>query len=463
MIAVVVVVAAAILVATGAIFAARAATVSARAADHERRLREAALDGIAVALDRLGEDRARILAGGEPSDDAVLLDIADGDRRLEVRLVAQWSGARYSAEAAKLEVNLAPAEALSRLSEGLGGPAGALVTDLPAARPFASVDALASRDGVAGPELVLGPLRMIGEEREAYEDATDATMRRDLAPPLVELLTAHGAEPLVDASGDPRLDLRAAFAESDDRRADASLAEFEDAEREALEEVARAKDTPNERRDDGAIARALLARGIAPERVDAILGSCTLEPGTHGAPRIDIVRADRRVLASIDGIGADLAARIVDLRGSLDETERRGTAWLVARRVMGADQYAAVAGRITHRSALWRFRVEARLAAPGDSDQPPAAGEPRSSAAFDCIVDVSPERPRIAYLRDVSLLPTARAISALVPAEAVDAEEEIEVVERVGAPDFDFPGSEATIPSEAPPVVPAGRDVPKSR
>ena len=87
LIAVVVVVAAAILVATGAIFAARGATVSARAADLERRLRDAALDGVAVAAERLRADRVRLLAGGDPADDAMLVEVADGARRLEVRLV----------------------------------------------------------------------------------------------------------------------------------------------------------------------------------------------------------------------------------------------------------------------------------------------------------------------------------------------------------------------------------------
>lgn len=474
LIAVVVVVAAAILVATGAIFAARGATVSARAADLERRLRDAALDGVAVAAERLRADRVRLLAGGDPADDAMLVEVADGARRLEVRLVPQWSGKPFASEAAKLDVNLAPPDALARLSDALGDASGSIVDGIAAMRPVSSVDSIAaSAGGGAGPELVLGPLRLIGVEREDFDDSTDASRRRELVPPLLDLLTAHGAEPLVNAEGDPKLDLLAVFAEGSGRMSAASLAEFEDAEREALASLARAK--PDDARDDGAIARALLSRGVAPERVDAILGSCTLEAGTHGSPRIDIVRADRRVLAAIDGIGPDLAARIIDLRDSLDEAERRGTAWLVGRRVLTPEQYAAVAGRVTHRSALWRFRVEARIAAPEEAGSAPVDGEPRATGAFDCIVDIAPEHPRIVFLRDVTLLPTARALALVIapPAESAgeqadaDAPEQGPAQER--AADFDFRAPEATIrePSvEAPSrplVAPTGRDVPKSR
>jgi len=414
----------------------------------------------------------------------MLVEVSDAGRRIEVRLVPQWSGRPFASEAAKLDVNLAPPDALARIAEGLGEPGGALIGAATEARPVSSVDALAALGaGGAGPEAVLGPLRLIGDEREEFDDATDASRRRELVPPLVELLTAHGAEPLVNGAGDPKLDLLAAFADGSGRMSDASLAEFEDAEREALMALARGKPDPGAERDDGSIAGVLLARGVAPERIDAVLGSCTLEAGTHGAPRIDIVRADRRVLAALEGVGPDVAARIIDLRDSLDETERRGTAWLVTRRVLAPEQYGAIAGRISHRSALWRFRVEARIAPPESSDGMLAEAEPRAAAAYDCIVDISSEQPRIAFLRDVTLLPTVRSLAFMTPAAdraASDddegpagasagpdarAEDGEELAEPIG---FDFRAPEATIsvPPAAEPgrvlVAPAGRDVPKS-
>jgi type II secretory pathway pseudopilin PulG len=432
LIAVLVVIAAAILVATGAIFAARGAAASSRAADLERRLRDAALDGVRVAADRLARDRAVILAGGAPKDNdggdggAVLLTVPDGPRRIEVRLVPQWSGGLYASECAKLDANTAPSAAIARVAESGSETARALCAQIAARRPLASVDVAASfvaasvdagADGVdPAIEAVLGPLALVGDERTVREEEQGAARDRELSPPLVELLTVHAAEPLVDAAGNARLDLIAAFGgNSSGGRATASLDLLEDAEVEVLEKLVlglRGKQPPAEGAD-GVVAAALLSRGVEPARVDRIMDQCTLEAGTHGAPRVDIVRADVRVLSAVEGLGPEAAARIVDLRGTLDEDERTGTSWLLTRRVLGAEEYGAVAGRISHRSAIWRCRVEARIAAAEDAgDDRVAEAGPRSAATFDCIIDVSAERPRLAFLRDVTLLSSARALVA---------------------------------------------------
>lgn len=432
MIAVLVVVAAAILVATGAIFAARGATVSSRAADLERRMRDAALDGVALAADLIARDREKILAGASPSGDALLLDIPDGDRHIEVRLVALWSGEFFGSEAAKLDANQSPIAMLEKATEDGSEIAQQITAQIATRRPLSSIDAAASfaapGQGADTLNEVFGSMSTIGDERDELDEGPrgnsgataggGASSDRGSVPPLIELLTVHGAEPLVDLDGAPRLDLIAAFgAGGSGDRATASLSQFEDTERIALERVA--KDA-KEGADDGAIARALLAKGIDLARIDDILSTCTLQAGTHGVARLDIVRADVRALAALDGLGADAAARIVDLRDSLDETERKGTSWLVSRRVLTNEQFGAVAGRITNRSALWRVRVEARIVAASDDETGLATAtasqgdEPRGAYAFDCVVDVSTDPARIAFLRDISMLPTARALDSMV-------------------------------------------------
>lgn len=432
MIAVLVVVAAAILVATGAIFAARGATVSSRAADLERRMRDAALDGVALAADLIARDREKILAGASPSGDALLLDIPDGDRHIEVRLVALWSGEFFGSEAAKLDANQSPIAMLEKATEDGSEIAQQITAQIATRRPLSSIDAAASfaapGQGADTLNEVFGSMSTIGDERDELDEGPrgnsgataggGASSDRGSVPPLIELLTVHGAEPLVDLDGAPRLDLIAAFgAGGSGDRATASLSQFEDTERIALERVA--KDA-KEGADDGAIARALLAKGIDLARIDDILSTCTLQAGTHGVARLDIVRADVRALAALDGLGADAAARIVDLRDSLDETERKGTSWLVSRRVLTNEQFGAVAGRITNRSALWRLRVEARIVAASDDETGLATAtasqgdEPRGAYAFDCVVDVSTDPARIAFLRDISMLPTARALDSMV-------------------------------------------------
>lgn len=487
MVAVLIVVAAAILVATGAIFAARAAVSSSRASDVERRLRDAALDGVALAADLVVRDRAEILAGAAPRGEEVLLELPDGDQRLEVRLVPQPNGDFFESEAAKLDANTVAPEALLKAVDGTSELARDIVTAMSARRPLTSVDAAIAlvppAKGVDALREVLGPLAAIGDERERIEDGRGGGRGRDAAPPIVSLMTVLGAEPLVDPEGQPRLDLIAAFGDGEaSQRSTASLDRFEDAEREVLEETARkSKDGA----DDGEIARALLGRGVDLARIDQILGSCTLQAGAYGVPRLDIVRADVRALSALDGLGPDAAARIVDLRGSLDETERRGTTWLISRRVLTPEQYGAVAGRITNRSALWRFRVEARFVNASDSnDDAPSsgAGESHAAYAFDCVVDVSPEQRRIAFLRDVSMLPSARLLAFRTrnaeedarlpktdPADLDRADESADDLAEVPPeppPQIDSPPPVPTIVAPPPPgraprgrVSPTGRDI----
>lgn len=415
MVAVLVIVAAAILVATGAIFAARAALSSSRASDFERRLRDAGLDGVALAVDAVARDRDKILAGAAPSSDELLLEIPDGLRRIEVRLVPQPGGELFASEAGKLDANASTPDALAKVVDASSELAQQIVGSIAGRRPLTSVDAAVALAPAARSEdalrEVLGPLRAIGDEREGADESRGPADRDD-APPLVAMLTVLGAEPLIDEEGRPRLDLVAVFGDqAGAEQATASIAEFEDSERDVLSAVARkAKSTD----DDGVIARALIERGVDLARVDRILASCTVQAGSHGTPRVDIVRASQRVLAALDGLGPEAATRIVDVRDSLEQDERAGTAWLVSRRILTTEQYGLVAGRITGRSLLWRFRVEARVVSDredGAGVGPAGEADPRATAAFDCVVDVSSERGRIAFLRDVSMLPTARVLA----------------------------------------------------
>jgi len=49
-----------------------------------------------------------------------------------------------------------------------------------------------------------------------------------------------------------------------------------------------------------------------------------------------------------------------------------------------------------------------------------SADDPHSVYAFDCIVDIGDERPRIAMLRDVTLLPTAKALAFIAATQGPD-------------------------------------------
>lgn len=409
LLAVLVVVGAAILVATGAIFTARAATSASRASQSERALRAAALDGVAQAAELIAAQRLEILAGAAPKLDRALLELSTDAGTVEVTLAPVERDLLAASEGAKLDLNEAGDEAIARLAAELDAGVASLLEAARAVRPLASVDgtpALAA-EGERGQalEASLGALRSTSDL--ASGDAAGA----EGAPSLVALFTVHAREPLVDGRGAPRIDLVSASGLEGEDRAEAALAAFDDAVREVLEQAARAaaKSPPS---DDGALARLLVERGVSTEEMLAVLDQCTLLAGGLAPPRLDIARADRRVLAALEAIGPDRAARIADVRDTLDAEERASTAWLVTRRIMTPSEHAAVAALVTHRSTAWRIRVEARLVRAEEGGEPVRTADAPPLAAFDCIVDVAGERPRLAYLRDISLLPTARLFAA---------------------------------------------------
>ncbi|MCE2883891.1 MAG: hypothetical protein LW806_03185 [Planctomycetaceae bacterium] len=425
LLAVLVLVAAAILIATGGIFAARSATASSRASLADAALRGAALDGVAVAADMLAAERGAILAGGrsafdEREDDVerLLFERVDGDERIEVVLVRMPSGGSLEPEGAKLPIAWLDEVAAARLASALGSDAAVetLLAALRAAPEATSVDGIVERlpegERAAALRTLLGPLRTIVPLEEDRD-----------TPPLVSLVGVHARETLVDPAGTPRLDVIGALglAEGDGtatERSEAALDRFDDAEIEAFEQAARKAGAEP---DDAELAQALLARGVELARRDEILSGATLHAGAIAPARLDLVRAPRAVLeafAAREGLSDGFAERVETVRATLEDGERSGTAWLVDRRVVSAEEHARIAGRITSRSTAWRCRVVARQVVRGADDddfddassvaEEPARG---AIAVLDAIIEIGADEPRIVFLRDVSLLDTARALA----------------------------------------------------
>ena len=446
LLAVLVVVAAAILVATGCIFAARSVTANARAAQSEQRMRDAALDGVALAMDALGQQRRAILRGANPLLDPSLLVRGEGSERIEVTLSPMSGGALFESESAKLDFNVASEASIDLLLRDSNEECRMLVDAMLASRPRTSIDGsavlLPVSERVRVLRDLLGPLREL--------DATNLSSgRRDTqqvsagsTPPLVSIFTVHARESLVDRDGNVRLDVPSALGGDgvDAERAAAALRAFDDTETEALEQAAR---TNGVEPDDGAIAKELLARGVAINRVAEILDRATLHAGVLAPARLDVLRAEEAVLSAADGLGAEIASRIVDVRDTLDDAERADTSWLVTRRVLSGEEYAIIAGRIASRSLTWRFRIVASVVAvrdtnDGDAQSRMAAVPDTESrgplAVYDAIVDIGQPTPRLVYLRDVSLADTARSL-----ARASGREESIASVEREVASSERFP------------------------
>jgi hypothetical protein len=108
--------------------------------------------------------------------------------------------------------------------------------------------------------------------------------------------------------------------------------------------------------------------------------------------RVNINSAPKAVLASVPGLDEELAQRVVDLRGGLDEQTKATTAWLFTQNVVGADVFKTVAPWITARS--YQFRIHS-------IGYQPSGGR---FCVLEAVVDLGSGRPRISYLRDLTRL-----------------------------------------------------------
>src|SRR5690606_583411 len=124
----------------------------------------------------------------------------------------------------------------------------------------------------------------------------------------------------------------------------------------------------------------------------------------------------------------EIAAGIVARRESLAPDLRLSPAWLAEEELLSPEQYQAIADLVTTRSMQWRVRVEAGLTAPGAT----GFGVSIDELSFDefgvldaeggtrlqrrveleAVIDVASQRPRVAFLRDVTHEGLSRRLAA---------------------------------------------------
>ncbi len=148
-----------------------------------------------------------------------------------------------------------------------------------------------------------------------------------------------------------------------------------------------------------------------PEIVDAF----TAESGEFHFGRVDINSAPYEALIALPSLGPDEAAAIVQMRESLSPDERATIAWPAIAGIVPPEAYDELAGRITTR--CWTYRL--RLAA-GELDPDEPDGPLRSPVIYEAVIDLSAPRPRVAYLRNITLLQTTATLAANVGSGALD-------------------------------------------
>ncbi len=369
-------------------------------------LRAAAWSGVQSAMAELAKQRPDLLAGKPPTftPEIVLSDEASAEK-LVVRLLP-WDDADDAErrepplampESARLDLNRATPEMLAAL--GLAETAVAEIVARRGSRPFASVEELATLSVTA--------------------PATDATASRG-EPSLASF---DPSQSLTTLSFDPNIQAGIASAEA------AGALRFNIAQgwsdelgeliakqlgAEASNAVKRLIEQNKNLSTDADFAAAIINSGIPKTLWPVAFDLFTTSDDMYVPGRVDLNLAPEVVLAAIPGIGKEHAAAILAARQQLSADELRSRVWPLSRDIMKPEEMAQAVGWLSTRSTQWRIRVQASIER-GSED---GTSTIRRTATFEAVLDAASERPRLAYLREVTLLPIARAMERRVGALA---------------------------------------------
>jgi len=429
------------IVAVGQMLLTRSELAAATAARQFRQARAAALSGIhrAIALllaepnnhqalyDNPAIFQAQLVAGGEDTGwfFTIYADNLEDSHNVRYGL---------EDEAAKINVNLAPAETLSSLPnmtpelvdclmDYLDGdsdtrPEGAeqdYYDALPQPYrikngPLATLEELLLVKGFDGTIVfgedgnrngLLEPNEDDGEESFPPDDA-DGQLNRGLR----HLATVITYEPNVDSDGQPRININTGDPDELARRLRGTplgrqTVDFLVAARKAnvkfpdpahlLGATLKVQD-PNDRN-----RKIKIGSGVDADNLDVVMDRLTTGGIAYGGQevlvgRVNLNSAPREVLSALPGLDEDAAQRIVELRGGLDEQARSTTAWICAREVVSADVFKKISPFVTARSFQYRVR---------SFGYSPAAG---TVCVLEAVIDLARGRPQISYLRDLTQL-----------------------------------------------------------
>ncbi len=412
-----------------AMYVAQAQASTASLTLRRTQARALAWSGVQAAMAEMAEQREALLDGGEP----VLTEewdlFQDGAARGIVRLSVFEGGTLCQSEAARLNLNTATASMLIAL--GLEEETANAMVAARAKSRFESVEALLEGRGVTASDLrsPAGPA----------EGASGAEHPREIG----SLLSVWSFDPNIqsgfgpgasDHRGNLRVNLDLEWSDSlksavEDRFGEGSSA--------ALKTLLDGGATFKSMADVvAAIQRLNVDKGMWPELLDAL----TTSPDPYIPGRIDINRAPEDVIACIPGIDREAARTIVEKRAGLDAATLRSHAWPVTEGILTAEQFREAVDHVTSRSLQWRVRIEAGVAAADERGESAATAELRDRIVVEAVIDVASERPRVAYLRDITMLEAATSLY-----ESLLAGGEDEPLEE--------PGDEAPVPDPARPSV----------
>jgi len=398
------------LISSSVVYAAQAQRSSADAAARRVQSRAIAWSGVQAAMEALRVQRDDLLRGrgADLPEDWVMFTDADG-RQAVARLVEQTDGALLVSEAGKLDVNTARAAMLAAVP-GLDAEIASRIVAARAGRKFLSVHELAGIEGLrnalgGGSESADVPVK------DAFVPPEDAELSR----PLTDLLTVFSFDPNVQAglgrnaeshTGVRRIALSVKWSE---RLARAITERFDEATANIVKALLE-QGIKFEKESD--IVKVLRRFNVQPADWAEVLDAYCVDAGPYRLGRIDIHSAPAEVLACVPGIDAAAAEQIALRRGKLAPEQRLTPVWLVQENILTQDQFELAVDALSSRSLQWRIVIEAGFVERGtdaSSERPPLGDR----IIVEAVLDVSSERARVAYLREITLADAARALGPL--------------------------------------------------
>jgi type II secretory pathway component PulK len=436
LVAVLVVTAMLALIAAGVLFRLRAEVAASAAQERGEQAYEAALAGVEFAVAVLKSAPADMALWDDNPEIFLNQFVADdGANRWYFTVYAdappEQDVPRYGVtdEAGKLNVNVAPEEALAALeplttelldclldyrdadsetrSEGAeqdyydGLPQPYVIPN----GPLSTLEELLVIKGFTG-AVVCGEDANLNGILDPNEDDGDESFPPDdrdgrLDHGLRGLLTVYGSEPNVDARGRPRVDLNGDLPRNlglpeDTLRFIAVYKAEGNRFTHPSQLLEMRYEAKQDHQDMGNIRRGqTVESGVASEQLPAILDRLTTGPTGERARLtglLNVNTASAEVLAALPGIETGLAQQIVDVRKDLDPALKTTPAWLYTQNLMEADAFKDVAPLLTARSYQFRVRCV-------------GFGIPCGRyRVLEAVVDFGGSAPRIAYLRDITRL-----------------------------------------------------------
>ena len=442
LIAVLVIMGGALLVVTSLLFTAQADLAGQANAAGEVQSRALAWSGVQAVMSRLNDQRSLILDGELPRVDREYVVYETARRAGVARLLPVGSGEEYLVpEAGKLDLNAVDAAVLSDTGMAEAATAQAIVEhrEKTPGRPYQSVAELLGVPAVT-PELLYGELeemRVMGlaSGEEADLGARVAERLMDDSPRgLADVVTVYGFEPALQRNGKLRINLNVSWSEELGRRLDERFGEG------AGRLVKQIMDSGTEFDDEAKVFQVLRSLDTPVEEWPDIVDAVTTESGEYHFGRLDINSASREALAALPGIDEEQASQMVQARQRLSIDERSTVAWPAIEQIVEPEAYDELAGRITTRCWTYRVRVAAGEVDADDVGDPEAAlGK---AVIYEAVIDLSAPRPRVAYLRDITLLETTALLASNASLGAVE-EEEADVEAEMSGIEGDAPADGA--------------------